>query len=57
MWLPRDKDLVRSTRIVCQRESNSNELRVPDINLACRTDGGTWNEAVREYSDEKDIWA
>jgi hypothetical protein len=57
MWLPRDKDLVRSTWIVYERERNSNDLAVADINLAYRTDGGTWNETVREYSDEKDIWA
>jgi hypothetical protein len=57
MWLPRDKDLVRSTCIVCERERISNELGVANINLAFRTDGGTWNEAVQEYSDEKDLWA
>jgi hypothetical protein len=57
MWLPREKDFVRSTCIVCERERNSNELGVADINLACRTDGGTLNEAVRAYSEEKDIWA
>ena len=38
-----------------ERESNCNELGVADINLASHTDGGTWNEAVREYGDEKDI--
>jgi hypothetical protein len=42
---------------MCERERSCNELGVADINLAFRTDGGTWNEAVWEYSDKKDIWA